>query len=121
MKKVLISIAALFGLWYAKAQDKAINEKSRTLSFEEANLVSSYYNQNGNNSAVTGGIGTEKLSDISNSIDVVLVKYDKKGRKNKFSLDVGIDHYTSASSDMIDLKANSSASHADTRVYPSIG
>ena len=121
MKKVLISIAALFGLWYAKAQDKAINEKSRTLSFEEANLVSSYYNQNGNNSAVTGGIGTEKLSDISNSIDVLLVKYDKKGRKNKFNFDVGIDHYTSASSDMIDLKANSSASYADTRIYPSIG
>jgi hypothetical protein len=32
---------------------------------------------------------------------------------------VGIDHYTSASSDQVDLKANSSASHADNRIYPS--
>lgn len=116
-----MSIAALLSLWHAQAQNKTLNEKSRTLSFEEANLVSSYYHQDGNNSAVTGGIGTEKLSDISNSIDIVMLKYDKKGRKNRFNFDVGIDHYTSASSDMIDLKANSSASHADTRIYPSLG
>ena len=102
MKKVLISIAALFGLWYAKAQDKAINEKSRTLSFEEANLVSSYYNQNGNNSAVTGGIGTEKLSDISNSIDVVLVKYDKKGRKKER---MAVWHPVYRESDILDVAA----------------
>ncbi len=49
-----------------------------------------------------------------------MVKYDSKQRKNKFNLSVGVDHYTSASSDMIDLKANSSASHADTRIYPSL-
>lgn len=33
---------------------------------------------------------------------------------------MGIDHYTSTSSDKIDLQANSSASHADTRIYPSL-
>jgi hypothetical protein len=49
-----------------------------------------------------------------------MVKYDKKDRKNKFNFSVGIDHYTSASSDMIDLKANSSASHADNRIYPAL-
>lgn len=120
MKKIIISIITLFGFLHSKAQESTNNEQSKKLSLDEANLVSSYYRQSGNNSAVTGGIGSEKLSDISNSIDIVMVKYDQKKRKNKFTFDVGIDHYTSASSDMIDLKANSSASHADTRIYPSL-
>ncbi|MDR6736698.1 DUF3570 domain-containing protein [Sphingobacterium sp. 2149] len=120
MKKVFLSVAALLSLLHAKAQESKPTEKSRKLTFEEANLVSSYYHQDGNNSAVTGGIGSERLTDISNNIEVVLLKYDKKHRKNKFTFNIGLDHYTSASSDMIDLKANSSASHADNRIYPSI-
>lgn len=120
MKKIIISIVALFGIFNVKAQENTSNDQPKKLTFDEANLVSSYYKQDGNNSAVTGGIGTEKLSDISNTIDVTMVKYDKKDRKNKFGLSVGIDHYTSASSDMVDLQANSSASHADTRIYPAI-
>jgi len=119
MKKLIISIVALFGIFNAKAQEN-ISSEPKKLTFDEANLVSSYYKQDGNNSAVTGGIGTEKLTDISNTIDVTMVKYDKKDRKNKFNFSVGIDHYTSASSDMIDLKANSSASHADNRIYPAL-
>jgi hypothetical protein len=120
MKKLIVSVIALFGIFNAKAQENTNNEQPKKLTFDEANLVSSYYKQNGNNSAVTGGIGTEKLTDISNTIDVTMVKYDKKDRKNKFDFSVGIDHYTSASSDMIDLKANSSASHADNRIYPAL-
>jgi len=49
-----------------------------------------------------------------------LTRYDKKLRKHTFGLEVGVDHYTSASSDMIDMKANSSASLNDVRVYPSV-
>jgi len=41
-------------------------------------------------------------------------------RKHTFDIEVGMDHYTSASSDKVDLKANSSASHADTRIYPAV-
>lgn len=93
--------------------------ESRKLKIEEINLVSSYYSQNGNNAAVTGGIGSEKLTDIANVFDIKLIKYDRKFRKHSFDAEIGIDHYTSASSDQIDLKANSSASHADTRIYPS--
>lgn len=94
--------------------------KKRKISFEEANLVSSYYGQTGDHAAVTGGIGTEKLTDISNSIDVKFSGYDKKYRKHSFTGELGIDHYTSASSDKIDPKTISSASSADTRIYPSI-
>lgn len=120
MKKLIISIVALFGIFNAKAQENTSSEQPKKLTFDEANLVSSYYKQDGNNSAVTGGTGSEKLTDVSNTIDVTMVKYDKKDRKNKFNFSVGIDHYTSASSDMIDLKANSSASHADNRIYPAL-
>ncbi|WP_076594413.1 DUF3570 domain-containing protein [Chryseobacterium sp. RU33C] len=119
MKKIVMSVWILFGFMTSKAQENTNTALSKKLSFDEANLVSSYYHQDGNNSAVTGGVGSEKLSDFSNTIDVTMVKYDNKQRKNKFNLSVGVDHYTSASSDMIDLKANSSASHADTRIYPS--
>ena len=118
MKKIIISIVALFGLFNTKAQENTNTEPSKKLTLDEINLVSSYYKQDGNNSAVTGGTGSEKLTDISNTIDITMVKYDKNLRKNKFDFSVGIDHYTSASSDMIDLKANSSASYSDNRIYP---
>lgn len=120
MKKIIVSIIALFGIFNAEAQENTSREQPKKLTLDEVNLVSSYYKQDGNNSAVTGGIGTEKLTDISNTIDVTMLKYDKKNRKNMFNFSVGIDHYTSASSDMIDLKANSSASHADNRIYPTL-
>lgn len=125
MKKLFLSVIALYvGILSAFSQSNTNSDsayKKRKLTFQEANLVSSYYRQNGNNSAVTGGIGTEKLSDISNSIDITLTKYDRKGRKHSFLGELGVDHYTSASSDNIDPHTISSASHADTRIYPSVG
>ncbi len=105
---------------YAQREIDSTGFKSRKLKIDEINLVSSYYCQDGNNSAVTGGIGSEKLTDISNVIDVKLIRYDKKLRKHNFDFEMGIDYYTSASSDMIDLKANSSSSHEDARFYPSL-
>ncbi len=94
--------------------------QSRKLKVDEINLVSAYYHQNGNNSAVTGGIGTEKLSDFANTIDLQMSRFNKRGKKNTFLFELGIDHYTSASSDKIDPNTISSASSADTRIYPSL-
>lgn len=94
--------------------------QSRKLKIDEINLVSAYYHQNGNNSAVTGGIGTEKLSDFANTIDLQMSKFNKRGKKNTFLFELGVDHYTSASSDKIDPSTISSASSADTRIYPSL-
>jgi len=123
MKKISLTTIGLCIFMFAGFGQKApadTSYKSRKLTFEEANLVSSYYNQDGNNSAVTGGVGTEKLTDIANVIDVKLHKWDRKNRKQSLDVEIGIDHYTSASSDRVDLKNNSSASHADTRIYPSV-
>jgi len=105
---------------FSQKTEDSTGFKSRKLKMEEINIVSSYYTQNGNNSSVTGGIGSEKLTDIANVFDIKLTRYDKKLRKHSFDFELGLDHYTSASSDQIDLKANSSASHADNRIYPSL-
>jgi hypothetical protein len=125
MKKLSLSVIGMYlSILAAFSQSSPKTDSSykpRKLSFEEANIVSSYYSQNGNNAAVTGGIGSEKLTDISNSIDLKIGVYDRRNRKHSFTADFGIDHYTSASSDKIDPATISSASHADTRFYPSVG
>jgi len=92
----------------------------RKIKLEEVNFVSGYYKQDGNNSAVTGGIGSEKLTDFATTIDVKLSRYDYRHRKHSLSVEVGVDVYTSASSDQIDPNTISSASSQDVRVYPSI-
>ncbi|MES1181935.1 MAG: DUF3570 domain-containing protein [Flavobacterium sp.] len=125
MKKICLSVAGIFlALFSSFAQTSPKEDtayKSRKLKLEEVNIVSSYYHQDGNHAAVTGGIGSQQLTDLSNSIDLKLSKYDKQNRKHSFTAELGIDHYTSASSDKIDPKTISSASHADTRIYPSFG
>jgi len=123
MKRIFITGLALLGLMKIYAQEQPTDStayKARRLKVDEINLVSSYYKQDGNNSAVTGGTGTEKLTDVSNAIDVRLVKFGENGIKHNWDFEVGVDHYSSASSDKIDLQANSSASSSDMRVYPSL-
>jgi Protein of unknown function (DUF3570) len=127
MRKIYLGVLALYlGILSSHAQTTttpvkdSTNYQSRKLKVDEINMVSAYYHQNGNNSAVTGGIGTENLTDFANTIDLQLSKYNLAGRKNTFSFEVGIDHYTSASSDKIDPTTVSSASRQDTRIYPSL-
>jgi hypothetical protein len=93
----------------------------RKLHLDEINLVSSYYRQDGNNSAVTGGIGTEKLTDFATVLDINLVRQDRRNLQHNLLFELGVDAYTSASSDKIDPATVSSASSSDKRIYPSIG
>lgn len=125
MKRICLTVIGLYiGLLSAFTQviknEDSSQYKRRKLKVEEINLVSSYYHQEGSHAAVTGGIGSQKLTDISTSFDIKLNKWDKKKRKHTWVFELGVDHYTSASSDMIDPKTISSASSADLRVYPSI-
>jgi hypothetical protein len=121
MKRIFLTALGIAALLQSFAQQLPDSStQSRKLKIDEINLVSSYYNQNGDHAPVTGGIGSQQLTDIANVFDIKLTKYDRKLRKHAFDVEVGIDHYTSASSDKVDLKANSSASHADTRIYPSL-
>jgi hypothetical protein len=105
----------------AQTTPDSTHYKSRKLTLEEINFVSGYYMQDGNHSAVTGGVGTEELTDIATNIELKMSRYDRKQRKHSFSFSVGVDHYTSASSDKIDPSTITSASYQDNRIYPSLG
>ena len=94
------------------------NYTSKALHIDEINLVSSYYNQNGNHSPVTGGVGTEKVTDISNGIDLKLVWGDPNYKKNTLSIGLGYDHHTSASAAYVS-KTGASRQGGD-RLYPSL-
>jgi hypothetical protein len=126
MKKIILAIGLYCSfLQVIKAQNYVLKQDSiayekRKLKFEEVNLVSGYYVQDGNNSAVTGGVGSEKLTNIGNSFEVRFSKLDKFNRLHSFTADFNIDRYTSASSDQIDPLTYSSASKQDTHIYPSI-
>ena len=119
MKKIVITVAALvMCLNVAKAQNDSTS--NRKLKIDEVNFITSYYHQDGNNSAVTGGIGSEKLDDFGNSIDLQISRFDKKNNKHTFGVELGIDVYSSASSDKIDPTTISSASSKDVRISPSL-
>ncbi|HFA48415.1 MAG TPA: DUF3570 domain-containing protein [Bacteroidetes bacterium] len=81
-----------------------------------ADFLSSYYHQDGDNAAVTGGIGTEKLTDVAN-LFVVNVPIDSV---QAIDFTAGADNYSSASTDNINSIV-SSASSRDTRVYAHLG
>jgi hypothetical protein len=124
MKYISLTIVALYlGIIASFAQTvkkDSIPYEKRQLKFEQADLVNSYYHQDGDNSAVTGGKGTEKLTDFSNTFDLKLSKYGKTGLKHTYNFEIGIDTYTSASSDKIDPSTITSPSYSDVRVYPSL-
>jgi hypothetical protein len=113
-----IFLSTLIG--FSQTPQDSSSYKNRKLKVEEVNFISSYYQQDGNNSAVTGGIGSEKLTDFANVTEVKLSRYDFRQRKHILNVELGFDSYSSASSDKIDPSTISSASSADIRFYPSI-
>jgi len=87
----------------------------------ELDIFQSLYTQDGDHSAVTGGHGSESLSDYATNIELNLLMDGKKeGNENSLTLKFGVDAYTSASSDMINPNTISSASYSDVRIYPAI-
>lgn len=131
MKKLTIAVGLYISLLAGiRAQEKTApanpHYQPKKLKIEEVNFVSSYYHQNGNNSAVTGGIGTEKLTDFGNTIDLKWSGTDLKNRKHSLTLDLGVDTYTSASSDKINpnpvtagtLTGASSSKGASANIQP---
>lgn len=71
--------------------------KKRVLETAEIDLLSSYYYQDGNNAAVTGGLGTEELTDITGTMVISIPVSDD----DVLTVDAGISAYTSASSSNI--------------------
>mgnify|MGYP002713015120 CR=1 FL=1 len=99
---------------HAQEQDSTFIKKDvKSTKFD---FLFSYYQQDGNHSAVTGGEGTEKLDVFINKINITHVI----DSANTLYLEGGVDVISSASTDRIDMNM-SSASAVDSRLWVSAG
>jgi hypothetical protein len=122
MKKICLTVVGMyFMLLHAFSQDTkdTATFKTRKLKLDEVNLVSSYYTQNGDHSAVRGGIGSEKVTDLANGLELKWVGWDAHQRKNTLTAGLGIDYHTAASQAYIS-KTGASRRADGTRIYPSL-
>ncbi|GAA5020661.1 hypothetical protein GCM10011506_04360 [Marivirga lumbricoides] len=103
MKTFKISLSALllfisfFGFTQGKTNDTTQVYKKRVLETTEIDFLASYYQQDGNNAAVSGGIGTEELQDVTSTFVVSVPLNDD----DILTIDAGVSAYTSASSSNI--------------------
>jgi hypothetical protein len=98
MKKLLyISIFISFSAFAQQKDSTAIAFKKRVLESTEVDFLISYYKQDGEHSAVSGGKGTENLTDITPTIVVVM----PLNGDDILTVDMGLSAYTSASSSNI--------------------
>ncbi|WP_456440133.1 DUF3570 domain-containing protein [Psychroserpens sp.] len=100
MKNILTILIVLCSLHLsnAQAQDSTSTYKKRVLETTEVDFLSSYYSQDGDNAAVSGGIGTEELTDITAAFIVSIPMNDD----DVLTIDAGVSAYTSASSSNVD-------------------
>jgi hypothetical protein len=78
-------------------ENKSQEYVKKVLENTEVELLYSYYNQDGTHASVTGGEGTEQLTDMTPTIVVSI----PVGENNVLTLDAGLSAYTSASSSNI--------------------
>nr|WP_321486604.1 DUF3570 domain-containing protein [uncultured Draconibacterium sp.] len=97
--KYLLSLLLIGSVLAVSAQDdNASGEyKKRVLEHTEIDFLLNYYEQDGENAAVTGGHGTEELTDVSPTIVVAVPLNDD----DVLTINANISAYTSASSSNI--------------------
>ncbi|WP_073245491.1 DUF3570 domain-containing protein [Maribacter aquivivus] len=99
--KTIFSIIAflIFSISYAQqTQDSVKTYKKRVLETTEVDFLTSYYSQDGDNAAVSGGLGTEDLTDFTGTFVVSIPLNDD----DVLTIDAGVSAYTSASSSNVD-------------------
>ena len=123
LKKAILILCLFLGGIVSAQQDTSY--KKRVLETAEIDLFFSYYGQDGQNAAVTGGVGTEKLTDATSSIIVKI----PVNEDDILTIDAGISAYTSASSSNVNpfdgdinqntspFSASSGASRKDELTY----
>jgi hypothetical protein len=97
----ILKVVFLFFLFsfvsFSQEKDSTVVFKKRVLESTEVDFLASYYDQDGTHSAVSGGIGSEKLDDIAVNIIVAMPLNDD----DVLTIDLGLSAYTSASSSNI--------------------
>lgn len=112
------------GIINGKTETTGLKSDSSKVDLDDIDItfLSSYYEQDGNHAAVTGGTGTEYLNNIAPS---VIINFPVDTVRS-LSLLGGVDYYSSASSDNIDNPALdpdhvSGESSSDLRGYATLG
>ncbi len=95
---ILFSLATFSALADNTPADSATVYKKRVLESTEIDFLASYYSQKGDHAAVSGGVGTEKLQDVTPTFVVAVPLNDD----DVLTIDAGISAYSSASSSNID-------------------
>lgn len=106
----------VFGATTVGAQTDTTAYKKRKLDPVEMNILYGYYDQNGYHSAITGGVGSEKLDVHSSTFDFII----PVDTNIDLTFELGIDVITSASTDKIDF-IMSSASEIDGHHHAKLG
>ena len=116
----LLVFCALFKV---TAQNNDTSYKKRVLETSELETLFSYYSQDGPNAAVTGGDGTEELTDATSTLVLRMPLNDD----DILTIDAGVSAYTSASSSNLNpfdgegnanpFDASSGASRSDVLAY----
>ena len=94
---VLVMTSPLLMVSQEQTKDSTQVYKKRVLETTEIDFLSSYYSQDGDNAAVSGGIGTEELTDVTATFVVSIPMNDD----DVLTIDAGVSAYTSASSSNI--------------------
>ncbi|MFD1006051.1 DUF3570 domain-containing protein [Winogradskyella aquimaris] len=115
---IILSLFSFFKLTAQIDQDSSNSYKKRVLESTEIDFLSSYYTQDGDNAAVSGGTGTEELTDATATFVVSI----PLNADDVLTIDAGVSAYTSASSSNINpfddgtanpFQASSGASSGD--------
>lgn len=111
MKYRIIFLFVLFSsVAFSQESDSTdVAYKKRVLEGIEVDFLVSYYKQDGVHSSVSGGMGSEELTDLASNIVVAI----PLNEDDVLTVDVGISAYTSASSSNINPFNASGASGGD--------
>lgn len=125
MRRVCLTITGMvLGIVAAFSQQTPDTSgfRSRPLKIDEVDILSSYYTQTADRSAVSGGDpgpkGIGNVTDLSNGIEIKLVGYDPKGRKNSLTGGIGMDNHTAASQAWVDSSGHGKRN--GNRIYPTL-
>jgi hypothetical protein len=126
MKKICLTVVGIYIMMLHAFSQVSSKDSSaympKKLALDEVNIVSGYYNQTADKSAVMGGRtdskGVGNVTDLANGLELKFISWDGKQRKNTFTTGLGIDYHTAASQAYVD--SNGHARNNGTRIYPTL-
>ncbi len=95
--RIVLLFLILSNITFSQENDSTVVFKKRVLESTEVDFLASYYKQDGIHSSVSGGMGSEELTDAASNITIAMPMNDD----DVLTVDFGLSAYTSASSSNI--------------------